>query len=106
MQREGRRQLLHIDDYIKIDDGKDMLDEAEFIIAKAFAKTYGRMSQCNTDVVGKDCIANIVEEMDRVRQQRLQILTFAAVDDNNDDDNDEDGQRRSNPAAANLAATT
>ncbi len=97
---------MHIDDYIKIDDGKDMLDEAEFIIAKAFAKTYGRMSQCNTDVVGKDCIANIVEEMDRVRQQRLQILTFAAVDDNNDDDNDEDGQRRSNPAAANLAATT
>ena len=94
MQREGRRQLLLVDD----NGDEDILDEEEFIIAKAFAETYGRMAQCNTDVVGKDCIANIVEEMDRVRRRQLQNLTFAAVHDESDNDNDEDGHRRSDPS--------
>jgi hypothetical protein len=94
MQREGRRQLLLVDD----NDGEEILDEAEFIIAKAYAETYGRMTQCNTDVVGKDCIANIAEEMDRARRRQLQNVTFAAIHDESDNDNDEDGQRRSDPA--------
>ena len=100
VQREGTRQLLHVDDYTKIDDGEEILDEAEFIVARAYAETYGRMAQCNTDVVGKDCIANVVEEMDRtVRRRRLlQNVTFAAVDENNNDDNDGAGQRTSDPA--------
>jgi hypothetical protein len=97
-QREGTRQLLHVDD----DDGEEILDEAEFIVAKAYAETYGRMTQCNTDVVGKDCIANVVEEMDRVRRRLLQNenVTFAAAvdEENNNDDNDGAGQRTSDPA--------
>ena len=87
---------MHVDD----DDGEEIPDEAEFIVAKAYAETYGRMTRCDADVVGKDCIAIIVEEMDRVRRdERPQNATFAAAAvDENDDDDDGGGRRTSDPA--------
>jgi hypothetical protein len=44
------------------------LDEAEFIIRKSYAETYGRMPRCGDDAIGRDCIALAVEGMDPRRR--------------------------------------
>ena len=58
------------------------VDEADFIIQRAYAQTYARMADCEYNVIEKDCTQRIIDEFQKQQLDHNQQQEFSNANNN------------------------